>query len=233
MWGWSDLKTNLFQIKEAPFLSSRYESRTSGWQGSTSETHGKPISLALQPCLAGAPGTSLFHPHNLSDIPWGHWMRLVKNRNLKQAAGQWFTKNRVSLGLQTAQSMCRAQALWPVESQRKGKSWPGSHLQQGKAPRTDTAPFKDFKTVAVNTSPPWLVPAKHKMDIKKIKVQRIRNAGRCRYVGWSIGKTMSIQNTTLLTCSELLRWKRQLLLCSFWGGSHCKALNWPQWGSPH
>jgi len=31
--------------------------------------HGKPVSLSLQPCLAGAPGTSLFRPHKLSDIP--------------------------------------------------------------------------------------------------------------------------------------------------------------------
>ena len=81
-------------------------------------------------------------------------MRLAKNGNLKQVAGQWFTKNRVSLGLQTAQSTCRAQALWPLESQRKGQSWTVSYLQQGKAPSTDAALFKDFKMVTVNTSPP-------------------------------------------------------------------------------
>lgn len=41
------------------------------------------------------------------------------------------------------------------------------------------------------TSPPWLVPTEHKMDLKKIEVWRIRNADRWSYVGWSTGNTTS------------------------------------------
>lgn len=73
-------------------------------------------------------------------------------------------------GTANSQSTCRAQALWPVESQRKGQSYTGSHLQQGKAPSTDKVLFKDFKMVTVHTGPPWLMPTEHKMDLKKIKV---------------------------------------------------------------
>lgn len=117
MWGWNHLQINIFLITEAPFWSSRYESRTSGCQGPTSDTwQTNKLGSTNMSCRGSR--ASLFCPYKLPDIPWGHWMRMAKNGNLKQAAVQWFTKNRVSLGLQTARPVCRPQVLWLEESEK-------------------------------------------------------------------------------------------------------------------
>lgn len=89
---------------------------TPGCQGPTCETCGDPPGLSK---------------HTLRpSVPWSHWARLAKYRDLNmdliQAVAAWLTKNKVSVGQQIARwhTLHRRSGQW---SHRRRQGWRGSH----------------------------------------------------------------------------------------------------------